>query len=406
MGRDLTLINCAAFLRASGVGLSGVILGVYLARHGFSPATIGVVVAVGMAGVALGTLGITLFADRLGRRKTLVGLALLSAAGGLGLALSTSTAGILLLTFVGMVNGMGRDRGAAFALDQALVPQGVSQQRRTWVFSWYNIVLDVGHAVGALAAGLPVFLGEWLGLGFEASYLTVFVLYGLLHLGTAVLYACLSPRVEISEPSVVATKFGPGLSPQSRRVIVRLAALFGLDSLGGGFLSGALLAYWFYLRFGVSEATLGTLFFATRILNVISYPIAALLARRLGLLKTMVFTHAPSSLCLIAIPFAPTFTWAVGLLLMREFLVEMDVPTRQSYTVAVVAPRERTIASGVTNLTRNVAWATAPSLAGLFMQHLALSLPLLIGGGLKLVYDTLLYLSFRSVRPPEETVRQ
>lgn len=378
----------------------------YLARHGFSPATIGAVVAVGMAGVALGTLAITFFADRVGRRKTLIVLALLSAVGGFGLALSTSTPGILLLAFVGMVNGMGRDRGAAFALDQALVPQAVSHERRTWVFSWYNLVIDAGHAVGALAAGLPVLLGEWLGLRFESSYLAVFIIYGLLHLGTALLYACLSPRIEVSKPSVDATRLSRELSPQSRRVVIRLAALFGLDSLGGGFLSGALLAYWFFLRFGVSEATLGTLFFVARILNAGSYPIAAMLARRLGLLNTMVFTHAPSSLCLIAIPFVPTFTWAAGLFLMREFLVEMDVPTRQSYTVAVVAPTERTYASGVTNLTRNVAWATGPTIAGVFMQHLALSLPLFVGGGLKLVYDTLLYFSFRSVKSPEEKVRQ
>jgi hypothetical protein len=247
-----------------------------------------------------------------------------------------------------------------------------------------------------------VVLGERFDLDFETSYLAAFMLYGLLHASAAVLYAFLSPRIEVSELPMGPVKPGRKLSPQARWIVVRLAALFGLDSLGGGFLSGALLSYWFFLRFGASELTLGILFFVARILNAASYPIAAMFARRLGLLNTMVFTHAPSSLCLIAIPFAPTFAWAAGLFFLREFLVEMDVPTRQSYTVAVVASPERTFASGATNLTRNVAWATAPSIAGLFMQHLALSLPLFVGGGLKLVYDMLLFFAFGRLKPPEE----
>jgi predicted MFS family arabinose efflux permease len=175
-----------------------------------------------------------------------------------------------------------------------------------------------------------------------------------------------------------------------------------LDSLGGGFLTSALIAYWFFRRFSVAEESLGPLFFVLRLANAGSYLVAAWAARRIGLLNTMVFTHIPSSLFLIAVPFAPSFAWAVAMLLARECLVEMDVPTRQSYILAVVQPNERTYASGITNLTRNVAWATAPSFAGYFMQHLALAAPLFLGGGIKITYDLLLYVAFRRVKPPEE----
>ena len=192
------------------------------------------------------------------------------------------------------------------------------------------------------------------------------------------------------------------VDPRTRRVVTRLALLFGLDSIGGGFLNSALIAYWFFRRYGTSEANLAMLFFAARTLNAVSHIAAAWMARRIGLLKTMVWTHLPSSLLLMAAPAAPTATIAAGLFLAREALVEMDVPTRQSYVMAVVKPTERTFASGVTNVTRNVAWAVGPSVAGVVMQHLALAGPLVIGGLLKIGYDAMLYASFRHLRPPDE----
>ena len=188
----------------------------------------------------------------------------------------------------------------------------------------------------------------------------------------------------------------------SRRVIRRLALLFGLDSIGGGFLNSALIAYWFFRQYGTSEADLAVLFFAARALNALSHVAAAWLARRIGLLNTMVWTHLPSSLFLIAAPTAPSAAIAAALFLAREALVEMDVPTRQSYVMAVVRPSERTYASGVTNVTRNVAWAVGPSFAGVVMQHVALAGPLVIGGLLKIAYDLLHFRSFRHLRPPEE----
>jgi len=211
----------------------------------------------------------------------------------------------------------------------------------------------------------------------------------------------LSPRIEVVGDGDAA----PRLSlpdARTRGVVARLALLFGLDSIGGGFLGSALVAYWFFQRYGASEADLAVLFFFARVLNALSHVGAAWLARRIGLLNTMVWTHLPSSLFLLMAPAAPTLGIASALFLAREALVEMDVPTRQSYVMAVVKPSERTFASGVTNVTRNAAWAVGPSVAGALMQHVALAGPLVIGGMLKIAYDLLLYRSFRHIRPPEE----
>jgi predicted MFS family arabinose efflux permease len=214
-------------------------------------------------------------------------------------------------------------------------------------------------------------------------------------------YLALSTRIEIDTAGRAKSGNRP-VDPATRRTVTRLALLFGLDSIGGGFLNSALIAYWFQREYGTSEATLAVLFFAARVLNALSHIGAAWLARRIGLLNTMVWTHLPSSLLLMAAPASPTAALAASLFLAREALVEMDVPTRQSYVMAVVAPADRTFASGVTNVTRNIAWAVGPSFAGAVMQHVALAGPLIIGGALKITYDLLLYRAFRDVRPPEE----
>lgn len=401
LSRNLLLIYSAAFLRSLGVGLTGVILGIYLSRAGFSATRIGVVIAAGLAGTALATLAVGFRGDRLGRRRTLVGLSLLMGAGGLGLAFVSSPGGILLLAFLGMLNGMGRDRGAAYALEQAIIPETTTAERRTWALAWYNLVLDAGHAVGALAGAFPFLLRRWLEVDVLASYQLTFGVYAGLGVASAILYSLLSSQVEVAALASL-TKEATKVSPRSKKIVYRLAALFSIDATGGGFLTSALIAYWFFRRFGVAEESLAPLFFVVRMANAASYLVAAWLARRIGLMNTMVFTHIPSSLFLIAVPFAPSFAWAVVLFLARECLVQMDVPTRQSYLVAVVAPHERTYASSVTSVTRNVAWAAAPSFAGYVMQHLALGAPLFLGGGLKIGYDLLLYAAFRRLKPPEE----
>jgi MFS family permease len=401
--RDLTLIRAAALLRSLGIGLLGVLLGIYLFRGGASSLQIGLVVASGLAGGAVATVVVSFHGDRLGRRRTLIVLSLLSATGGLGLALTSRFASLLPLACVGMLNGMGTDRTAAFAMEQAIIPGLAPDHRRTWALSWYNAVLDSGHALGSLAAGVPFLLQHWWTLDAAAAYRFVFFGYAGLNLLTGLFYLLLSSRVEVPGPAARASAATP-LTPETKRIVTRLAALFSLDSFGGGFLSDALISYWFFRRFGVPVQSLGILFFSVHILNAASHLGAAWLARRKGLLNTMVFTHLPSSLLLIAVPFAPSFKLAALLFLLREGLVEMDVPTRQSYIAAVVRPEERTFASGITNLTRNVFWAIASSLAGLAMQNVAFSAPLLAGAGMKIGYDILLYRAFRGIKPPEERI--
>ena len=394
---DRFRILAAAFLRALGVGMVGVLFGLYLARGGLHAGQVGLVVAAGLAGLAAGTFLVSFWADRIGRRRTLMVLALATGLGGWGVALFPSFPVLVAVAFFGMVNAMGRERGALFSLEQAILPETASPRQRTQVLAWYNLLLDVGMALGSLLGSLPFFLRKNFGLADFASYQCMFALYGTLGLAGLLLYRGLSSRIEIHQ----STPWHK-VSPASRRIITRISLLFGLDSLGGGFLPAALISYWFFKRFGIGEEMLGPFFLIAHLVNAPSYLVAAWVSRHLGLIKTMVFSHVPANLCLLAIPFAPSLTLAMGLYLVREFLVEMDVPTRQSYVLAVVEPNERTIASGVTNLTRSVAWAIGPSLAGYAMRSLALSTPLFIGGGLKVVYDLCLYYSFRRVKPLEE----
>jgi len=399
--RNVALLYGAAFLRSASIGLLGVVLAVYLSRTGFSATAIGMVLAAGLAGSAAATAIASRYGDRFGRRLVLIVAALVSACGGLALAFVHSPAVLVVLAFVCMLNGMGTDRSAAFAVEQAVIPGSVGDRRRTWALSWYNVVLDTSGALGALAGALPVAIQVWTGIGLLTSYRWVFLFYTALNLANAAVYLFLDAQVEVAVPQGVLAK-PTAISPEARRMVHRIAALFALDSAGGGFLADALLAYWFFSRFGVNERSLGLLFFAVRILNALSHLGAAWLAKRIGLVRTMVFTHLPSSVFLLLLPLASSFRIAAILLLLREALVEMDVPTRQSYVAAMVQPHERVYASGVTNLTRTGAWAVTASASGALMQHVAFSAPLVLGGAMKILYDFLLYRSFRHLTPPEE----
>lgn len=397
--RDAALILLSAFVRSSTVGLAGVIVAIHLAQVGLSTAALGIVIGAGLAGGALATLIVGFRGDVFGRRRTLIGLALLGALGYAALAFAGRVVVLAPLSFAGMLNGMGRDRGAASALEQALLPATTTDERRTWVLALYNIVLDLGHAVGALAGATPALLSRWLHAPSATAHRMTFWLCAGAMVTTVMPYWALSPRVEVATASAMGRT--ARVAAETKRAIRRLTMLFGIDSLGGGFLSSALIGYWFFRRFGASETSLAGLFFAARVLNTAGHVAAAWIARRIGLVNTMVLTHVPSSIFIMAAPIAPTLAVASVLFLCREALVEMDVPTRQSYVMAIVAPGERTVASGVTNVARNVGWAVGPSMAGLVMQA-ALAAPLVVGGALKIGYDVLLYAAFRNIRPPEE----
>jgi MFS family permease len=403
LSRNLRLLYGAAFLRSASVGLLGVVLAVYLSRTGFSASAIGFVLAAGLVGNALGTWITSRVGSSFGRRRLLISAAALSSLGGIGLASVHTPVALVPLAFLFMLNGMGTDRSPAFSVEQAIVPGLVSDKSRTWALSWYNVVLDTSGALGALGGGLPVLIGKWIHVPLLEAYRPVFFLYTGINLVSAALYLFLDSQVEASAPKGIASE--QVISEASRKTVRKIGALFALDAGGGGFLADALLAYWFYERFGVSEARLGVLFFIVRILNGVSHLGAAWLASKIGLVRTMVFTHLPSSLFLLFVPFASAFKIAAILLLFREALVEMDVPTRQSYVAAVVQPHERIYASGVTNLTRTGGWALTASLSGFLMQNVAFSAPLILGGSMKVIYDILLYKSFRHLKPPEEQAR-
>jgi MFS family permease len=380
--RDRGLLYVAAFVRAAATGLLGVTLGLELARRGFDAGETGLVVGSGLAGAALAVLVATLAADRIGRRRLLVGLSLASSAGAVVTGLVPTPSLVALAAFVGMLNGVGRDRGAQLVIEQAMLPATTSDADRTRVFAWYNLLQDAGHALGALTA-------PW------AAAVSISA-YAVLALASAIASAGLSRAVEGRDVA-----HGP-LTPAGRSTITRISGLFFLDSFAGGFIPGALVTLFFHRRFGVGAEMLGPLFFGARVANAASHLAAAWLARRIGLLRTMVYTHVPSSLLLATVAVAPSFPIAAALFLVREGLVEMDVPTRQSYVMALVQPHERTRASGATNLVRLLGWAGGASVAGAAMEYAGVAVPLVAAAAMKLAYDALLYRAFRSVHAPEE----
>ena len=394
---DRRILYTAAFLRALATGMIGVVIGIYLATLGFPAGQIGMVVGAGLAGGAAATAVAMLTGDRLGRKRFLITLAVLGAAGALAAARASNVWAVGAAAFVGMLNGMGRDRGAALALEQAVLPATATDKERTRVIAWYNVLQDSGHALGSLLAGLPVLLRATLHLDPLDSLRAMLLVYALIMLVTLLLYARLSSEVETPRAQARVV-----LTPESRKLLIRICALFSLDSLGGGFLTTALLSFFFFKRFHVGEDVIGMLFFGARVMNAFSHLGAAWLAGRIGLVRTMVFTHIPSSLLLVTVPFAPSFTIAAVLFLLREGLVEMDVPTRTSYVMAVVRPEERVMASTATALVRTAAWAVAPSFAGLFMQGTNIAAPLWIGAGMKITYDILLWRAFNAKKAPEE----
>jgi predicted MFS family arabinose efflux permease len=398
--RDSALVCLAGGLRAAAVSLVGVIVAIHLSSRGLSAGSIGLIIGVGIASSAAGTVITALRADRWGRRRTLIVLGLLTGAGYAALAFTAALPVLVAVAAAAMLNCIGRDRGPASALEQALLPSTTTNERRTWTMAWYNAAMDSGHAVGALGAALPTLFTRVLDVSADRGHTLTFMLCGAAVALSAIPYALLSTEVETaSGPDVGAAT---AVDPHTRSIVRRIAGLFAIDSIGGGFLSSALVAYWFFERYGTSEVQLAWLFFTARVLNVVSHLAAAWLAKRIGLINTMVFTHLPSSVFMMMAPAAPTAGIAAAFFLAREALVEMDVPTRQSYLMAVVPSSARTYASGMTNVTRNAGWAVGPLIGGSVMQHLSLAAPLFIGGSLKIVYDVVLYRSFRHLKAPEE----
>lgn len=341
-------------------------------------------------------------ADRVGRKKMLVFYALLTSISALVFAFFDYA---LVLISCAVLSSLGSRSGfgPVAMLERVILAQSCSNENRTRMYAVYNTLGSLSGSLGFLFGGFPIILQDVFGIGRIFSFRIMFLVYAILVFQVFAIYSLLSDRVEV-EPSSISVKDLP-LSKETKRIVFRLSLLFSMDSFGGGFITSSLVSYWFFQRFDLSVDYIGVIFFVSSILASISFILAARIAGRIGLIKTMVYSHLPSSISTTFIPFLPTLQSSVILYTGRSLLSQMDIPTRQSYTMAIVKPEERTRVGGLINLPRSITQAISPSIAGLLMQYVGLSLPFIITGIVKSVYDVSLYFTFRNIRPPEEKNR-
>jgi len=393
---DAIRILAARGVRAFGDGFVALLLPIYLFDLGFSAFAIGAIVCGTLVGTALLTLWVGLVANRHSLRRLLLAASLLMAATGAGFAATTGFWPLLVIAFVGTMNPTSGDASVFLPLEQTALTQIVEPRRRTALFARYSLVGSVAGALGILAAATPDLAANWAGCTRAAVTQLMFGFYGILGVIALLLYRPLSSAVEATSAAP------PAPLQQSRPLVYRMAALFGMDSFGTGFLVQSLLALWLYQTFAISVTTAASILFWSSICSAISYLVAVPIAARIGLINTMVFTHLPSNILLVLIPFAPNLTTAIGLLLARSALSQMDVPTRNSYVMAVVTPAERPAAASITAVPKTFAWAAGSLISGYLLTLTTFGWPLLIAGMVKGTYDILLLIKFQKVRPPEE----
>jgi MFS family permease len=397
--RDAWLLFAARAVRMSGYGALGVILVLYLAAAGLDAGQIGILLTLTLVGDTLISLWLTTHADRIGRRRTLVIGAILMAAAGLLFAGTTGFLLLLVAATIGVLSPSGAEVGPFLPIEQASLTEVTPAERRTNIYAWYNLTGSVATAVGALIAGFVVGALRDAGWSEIDAYRVILVSYAMRGLILIPIVRLVSPAVEVPPVDTsIARRLG---LHRSQGIVARLAALFALDAFGGGLIVQSLLAYWFHTRFGLPEPVLGAIFFGANILAAVSALAAARIAARIGLINTMVFTHLPSNVLLMLVPLMPTVELAILVLLARFSISQMDVPTRQSYTMAVVDPDERSAAAGVTGIARTTGAALSPLIAApLFAVPALASVPFFLAGGLKIVYDVTLWRAFRNRQPP------
>jgi len=388
VARDFALILVARLLRAFGFGMSAVVIGLLLEARGFNPGAIGLVLTLGLLSAAAGGVGAAALATRIGRRWTLAGAGLLMAIAGIDLALAASPILLGLAALTGMLGAANVDFGAYASIEQAVLAESAEPRRRNLAFARYSLTGGLAAAAGALVAATATTL--------DRSRM-LFAGYAAIGLITAALALRLSARAEAPVRSVA-------LSRAQLRALTPLTALFVVDSLGGGLVATAVIAYWLHVRFGAGAGVLGPAFAGIALLQAASYELSGRLANRIGLIRTMVFTHVPSNVFLLLVPLSPSLPWAIGFLLARFSLSQMDVPARQAFVVSIVPPAERAGAVAFTGLVRGLGQAAGPLLSGAAIQAAALGLPFYLAGVLKLTYDGTLYLAFRRRRGEHETV--
>lgn len=403
---DAWLLFVTRFTRLFAYGSLSVILVFYLVSLGLSEPQTGLVLTLTLAGDLAVSLYLTTRADRIGRRRMLVVGAVLMTLAGLAFAFTSNLIYLIIAGTIGVISPSGHEVGPFLSIEQASLSHLIPAELRTEVFAWYTLTGSLATALGALFGGVVTQALRQHSMSAVTSYRSIVLLYAILGIALACLFMRLSPLVEVinqSDTSLIRSFMGLG---KSRNVVLKLSALFALDSFAGGFVVQSFAAYWFYLRFGAEPKTLGGIFFWANVFAGVSALLASRLATRIGLVRTMVVTHLPSNLLLIAVPLMPTLRLAVLVLLLRFSISQMDVPTRQSYTMAMVEARERSAAGGFTGVARTTGAAISPLLTGfLFARPNLINLPFYIAGTLKVVYDLLLYFSFRQLRPPEESCR-
>jgi MFS family permease len=407
LSSDVRLLFATRTVRLFAYGLLSVVLALYLVELGLDEGQVGLLLTLTLVGDTAISLWITTHADRTGRRRMLIASAALMILAGVCFALTRNFPVLILAATIGVISPSGNEIGPFLPIEQAALSQLLPDLRRTSVFAWYNLAGSFATALGALTGGV---LSQGLqGAGFFPieSYRAVVLGYAAAGVILLALFARLSLSVNLPDipngtKSTPAVRAGFGLH-RSQGIVLKLAALFALDAFAGGFVIQSLVSYWFYTRFDVEPALLGSIFFGANILAGLSALSAAWVARHIGLIRTMVFTHLPSNVLLMLVPLMPNLPLAVAVLLLRFSISQMDVPTRQSYTMAVVEPDERSAASGVTGVARTIGASLSPVFTGLLLSNPALiGMPFLISGGLKIAYDLALYRSFQAVKPPEE----
>jgi MFS family permease len=409
--RDAWLLFATRFIRLFAYGSLSVVLVFYLIDLGLSESQTGMLLTLTLMGDTLVSLYLTTRADRIGRRRMLIVGAALMAGAGLVFAFTRHLWLLMLAGTIGVISPSGGEVGPFLSIEQAALAHVVTDRTRTEVFAWYTLVGSLATALGALTGGTVTYALQKTAVTPVTSYRAVVMLYAALGVMLALLFARLSPAAEASTfgerrgngARSFSTLSGLSGIERSRHVVFKLSSLFALDAFGGGFVIQSFAAYWFYLRFGVNPGTLGAIFFWANIFAGISALLASRLASRFGLINTMVVTHLPSNILLILVPLMPTLPLAVLVLLVRFSISQMDVPTRQSYLMAVVSPEERSAAAGITGVARTIGASASPVFVGLLFARPALiNLPFFIAGTLKILYDVLLYKEFVAVQPPEE----
>ena len=401
--RDFNILFATRIIRLFCYGFLSVILALYLADTGLTESQIGLLFTLTLVGDAGISLWLTTSADRLGRKRTLIIGALLMAGAGAVFLLTNNTIILMAAAIIGVISPSGNEIGPFLSVEQASLTQIIPDEKRTQIFAWYNLVGSFATATGALSGGWLAQILQSQGLNPASAYRVVLMGYAAGGLLLTLLFFWLTPSVEIRSSINLETPRVLGLH-KSRKVVLKLSALFALDAFAGGLILQSMIAYWFHVKFGVESGILGSIFFAANILAGISALLAVRISKKFGLINTMVFTHIPSNILLMLVPLMPNLPFAIGVLLLRFSISQMDVPTRQSYTMAVVSPDERSAASGVTGIARSVGASLSPALTGLFLSIPGLfSLPFYLCGSLKIVYDLLLYRSFQTMKPPEES---